>query len=140
MPTPFHTTRFVEFSDTDMAGIMHFSAFFRYMEAAEHQLLRNLGFSVYSEIAGNVVSFPRVAASCEYHSPARCEDVLEIDVYVRRVGMKSVTYGFEFSYHGRPVASGQMTSVCCRVPNGEKPTSIPIPDDVAEKLRQLAAD
>ena len=32
MPTPFHTSRFVEFADTDMAGIMHFSAFFRFME------------------------------------------------------------------------------------------------------------
>jgi hypothetical protein len=40
MPTPFHTSRFVEFSDTDMAGIMHFSAYFRYMEAAEHELRR----------------------------------------------------------------------------------------------------
>ena len=97
MSTPFHTTRLVEFSDTDMAGIMHFSAFFRYMEAAEHELLRSMGFSVYSEIDGHPVSFPRVAASCEYHSPARCEDVLEIDVTVQRVGEKSVTYGFAFS-------------------------------------------
>ena len=64
MPTSFRTSRLVEFSDTDMAGIMHFSAFFRYMEAAEHELLRNLGFSVYCEIDGVPISFPRVAASC----------------------------------------------------------------------------
>jgi 4-hydroxybenzoyl-CoA thioesterase/acyl-CoA thioester hydrolase len=140
MTTPFHTTRLVEFADTDMAGIMHFSAFFRYMEAAEHELLRSLGFSVYSEIGGDVVSFPRVAASCEFHSPARCEDVLEIDVTVRRVGTKSVTYGFAFSQQGRDVATGQMTSVCCRVPHGKAPVSIPIPDVVAEKLRKLASD
>jgi 4-hydroxybenzoyl-CoA thioesterase/acyl-CoA thioester hydrolase len=139
MPDAFHTSRFVEFSDTDMAGIMHFSAFFRYMEAAEHELLRNLGFSVYSEIDGDVVSFPRVAASCEFHSPARCEDVLEIDVTVHRVGTKSVTYRFAFSQHGRDVATGQMTSVCCRVPHGEPPVSIPIPEAVAGKLRKLVA-
>ena len=106
MPTPFHTSRFVEFSDTDMAGIMHFAAFFRFMEAAEHQLVRNLGFSVYSQVDGDVVSFPRVAATCEFHSPARCEDVLEIDVTVERVGTKSVTYRFAFSQHGRDVATG----------------------------------
>ena len=140
MAAPFKTSRLVEFADTDMAGIMHFSAFFRYMEAAEHELLRNLGFSVYSEIDGDVVSFPRVAASCEFHSPARCEDVLEIDVTVRRVGTKSVTYGFAFSQHGRDVAMGEMTSVCCRVPHGEAPISIAIPAVVAERLRQLAAN
>jgi 4-hydroxybenzoyl-CoA thioesterase/acyl-CoA thioester hydrolase len=121
-----------------MAGIMHFSAFFRYMEAAEHELLRSLGFSVYSEIDGVPVSFPRVAASCEYHSPARCEDVLEIDVTVRRVGTKSVTYGFHFWQHGRDVASGEMSSVCCRVPHGQPPVSIPIPEVIATKLRELA--
>jgi 4-hydroxybenzoyl-CoA thioesterase/acyl-CoA thioester hydrolase len=136
MPAHFHTSRMVEFSDTDMAGIMHFSAFFRYMEAAEHELLRSLGFSVYSEIDGDVVSFPRVAATCEFHSPARCEDVLDIDVTVERVGTKSVTYTFHFSQHGRDVADGKMTSVCCRVPHGKPPISIPIPRDFAEKLRQ----
>jgi acyl-CoA thioester hydrolase len=136
MPESFRTQRLVEFSDTDMAGIMHFSAFFRYMEAAEHELLRNLGLSVYSEVDGVPISFPRVAASCEYHSPARCEDVLEIDVTVRRVGTKSVTYGFQFWDNGRDVATGEMTSVCCRVEHGKPPVSIAIPEEVAAQLRQ----
>jgi 4-hydroxybenzoyl-CoA thioesterase/acyl-CoA thioester hydrolase len=138
MPTPFHTTRFVEFADTDMAGIMHFSAFFRFMEAAEHALLRSLGLSVFSAVGGDVVTFPRVAASCEFHSPARCEEVLEIDVTVDRVGTKSVTYRFAFSHGDRDVATGTMTSVCCRVPYGGTPISIPIPEEVAAKLRKLA--
>jgi 4-hydroxybenzoyl-CoA thioesterase/acyl-CoA thioester hydrolase len=138
MPTPFHTTRLVEFSDTDMAGIMHFSAYFRYMEAAEHELLRSIGLSVYSEIDGAAISFPRVAASCEYASPVRCEDVLDIDVRVERVGTKSVTYAFHFSDRGRDVAQGKMTSVCCRVEHGQPPVSIPIPDGFAAKLRNMA--
>jgi acyl-CoA thioester hydrolase len=66
--------------------------------------------------------------------------VLEIDVTVERVGTKSITYGFAFSQHGRDVATGTMTSVCCRVPHGEPPVSIPIPQVVASKLRELAAD
>jgi acyl-CoA thioester hydrolase len=139
MSSPFRTKRLVEFSDTDMAGIMHFSAFFRYMEAAEHELLRNLGFSVNSEVDGVPISFPRVAASCEYHSPARCEDVLEIDVTVRRVGTKSVTYGFQFWDNGRDVATGAMTSVCCRVEHGKPPVSIAIPEEVAKELRRYAS-
>lgn len=127
----------VEFSDTDMAGIMHFSAFFRYMEAAEHHLLRHLGFSVYTELDGDVVSFPRVAASCNFRSPARCEDILDIDVTISRVGTKSITYKFQFWQQGREVAIGEMTSVCCRVPHGEAPISIPIPQPLADKLHEL---
>lgn len=138
MPTPFRYSRFVEFADTDMAGIMHFSAFFRFMEAAEHALLRSLGLSVFNELGGAVVTFPRVAASCDFRSPAHCEDVLEIDVTVDRVGTKSVTYGFAFTHNGRDVAHGKMTSVCCRIVHGGPPVSIPIPEDVAAKLRKLA--
>jgi acyl-CoA thioester hydrolase len=138
MPTSYQTKRLVEFSDTDMAGIMHFSAYFRYMEAAEHELLRSIGLSVYTEIDGAAVSFPRVAASCNYSSPVRCENVLDIDVSVKRVGTKSVTYGFRFAHTGREVATGEMTSVCCRVVHGQPPVSMPIPDAFAQKLRQMA--
>jgi 4-hydroxybenzoyl-CoA thioesterase/acyl-CoA thioester hydrolase len=139
MPIPYRISRFVEFADTDMAGIMHFSAFYRFMEGAEHALLRHLGFSVFNEAGGEVITFPRVKASCEFHSPARCEEVLDIDVTVNRVGTKSVTYGFAFSHRGRDVATGEMTSVCCRIPHGGTPMSIPIPDAMGDKLRAMAA-
>jgi 4-hydroxybenzoyl-CoA thioesterase/acyl-CoA thioester hydrolase len=135
---PFRTTRFVEFSDTDMAGIVHFSAFFRYMEGAEHALLRSLGYSVWAELGGEVITFPRVAASCQYRAPAHCEETLDIDVSVRRIGTKSVTYGFHFSHEGRDLATGEMTAVCCRIPHGGSPISIPIPEEMADKLRALA--
>jgi acyl-CoA thioesterase FadM len=43
----FHWRRRVEFAETDMAGIAHFSSFIIYMEQAEHALLRSLGTSVF---------------------------------------------------------------------------------------------
>lgn len=139
MATPFRTSRRVEFSDTDMAGIMHFAAYFRYMEAAEHEFLRSLGFGVYSEIDGANITFPRVAAKCDYHSPIRFEQLLDIDVTVVRVGTKSVTYGFLLTHEGRKVASGELTSVCCQVEHGQSPVSIAIPTEIAARLRGLAA-
>jgi 4-hydroxybenzoyl-CoA thioesterase/acyl-CoA thioester hydrolase len=138
MATPFYTSRLVEFADTDMAGIIHFSAYFRYMESAEHELLRSLGYSVYTEIDGVPVSFPRVAAACEYDAPAKCEDSLDIAVTVRHVGQTSITYGFDFSDQGRDVAHGTMTSVCCKVPHGQPPESMPIPEALAKELKLLA--
>jgi acyl-CoA thioester hydrolase len=138
MSTPFYTSRLVEFAHTDMAGIIHFSAYFAYMESAEHELLRSLGFSVYTEVDGIPISFPRVAASCEFDSPARCEDTLDIAVTVRHVGNTSITYGFDFSDNGRDVAHGTMTSVCCKVEHGKPPESMPIPAALAKELRLLA--
>ena len=135
MSTPFRTTRMVEFHDTDMAGIMHFASFFVYMESAEHELYRSLGMSIHSIVEDEHISFPRVSARCEYSSPARCEEILDIDVAVTRLGAKSVTYEFRFTREGAEVATGSMTSVCCRVRPGHPPISRPIPMEIADQLR-----
>ena len=134
MSQPFRTTRMVEFHDTDMAGIMHFASFFCYMESAEHELLRSLGLSINSMFDGAPVSFPRVSASCEYRAPARCEEILDVEVAIKRLGAKSIAYTFHFRHGERLVAEGAMTSVCCIMRPGHRPESIPIPGDVAEKL------
>ncbi|HEX6961422.1 MAG TPA: thioesterase family protein [Lacipirellula sp.] len=139
MPEPFHTSRLVEFHDTDMAGIMHFASFFVYMESAEHELLRSLGLSVHSRLEDEHISFPRVSASCDYVSPARCEEVLDIAVTVTRIGAKSVTYEFHFTRAGEEIATGRMTAVCCNVFPGKAPESRPIPADAVEKLKTYAA-
>ncbi len=136
MPEPFRTTRLVEFHDTDMAGIMHFASFFQYMESAEHELIRTAGFSVHGKIDGATLSFPRVAASCEFHSPALSEDILEIAVSLTRIGNKSLQYQMEFSIDGRKVASGKITSVCCRIEPGQPLVSVPLPAEIKEKLGQ----
>src|SRR4029079_19223551 len=92
MSTSFVTTRRVEFSDTDAAGIVHFVTFFRMMEQAEHELRRSLGLSVVRHDAEEKLSWPRVSAGGDCQSAARCEDVLEIEVRIARLGDKSITY------------------------------------------------
>jgi acyl-CoA thioester hydrolase len=139
MAEPFRTSRLVEFHDTDMAGIMHFASFFHYMESAEHEFLRSLGLSIHTTIDGELVSFPRVATSCQFKSPARCEEILDISIHISRLGSKSITYDFEFQIEGREVATGQITCVCCRVVPGEALQPMAIPADVVEKLRPYAA-
>jgi acyl-CoA thioesterase FadM len=60
MPVVFRTTRRIEFADTDMAGIVHFANFFRFMEAAECEFLRERGLSVAMEWEGETLGFPRL--------------------------------------------------------------------------------
>jgi 4-hydroxybenzoyl-CoA thioesterase/acyl-CoA thioester hydrolase len=135
MSEPFRYQRRVEFRDTDAAGIVHFSVFFNYMEEAECALLRDLGMNVVMTDADGSFSFPRVAVRCDYRAPLRFGDVATIEVSVVRLGESSVTYGFDFSLDGQPLAAGEVTAVCCRL-NG-KPRPMPIPADVAAKLAKL---
>jgi YbgC/YbaW family acyl-CoA thioester hydrolase len=130
------TTRRVEFCDTDMAGIAHFSNFFRWMEAAEVEYLRARGLSVKMQWEGQLIGFPRVAATCDYLAPARFEDLLEIAATLERVGDKSVTYAFEVSCGGRKLAAGKVTSVCCRVIDESHYESMSIPASYRARLEQ----
>jgi acyl-CoA thioester hydrolase len=138
MSTIFRTTRRVEFSDTDAAGMMHFVAFFRMMEQAEHELLRSVGLSVVMHDDGGQMSWPRVVARCEFAAAARFEDVLEIEVRIARLGQRSLTYAHRFLRAGQLLASGEVTSVCCHIREGARPESMPIPSMFAEKLRPFA--
>ena len=114
----FHTTRRIEFADTDMAGIVHFANFFRFMEAAEVEFLRSRGLSVSMPWDGGRIGFPRVAASCDFVRPVTFQDVVDVAVSIVKIGRKSVTYGFEFRKDGDVLAEGQVSSVCCRVGPG----------------------
>ena len=131
----FTTTRRVEFGDTDMAGIMHFSNFFRFMEVAETQFLNARGLSVtWAADAGGRFGFPRVSATCDYTRPARFQDDLTIGVTVEKVGTKSVTYRFDFSHDGQPVATGRITAVYCKTVPPHGLEALPIPPDLRAKL------
>lgn len=134
MAVPFHTTRRVEFCHTDAAGIAHFAAFFQFMEQAEHELLRSRDLSVFMNDDQGIISWPRVAARCEFQSAARFEDVLDIEVSISRLGEKSITYGFQFRLEGTDVASGELTAVCCRMTDQAPPQPIAIPQWFREKL------
>jgi YbgC/YbaW family acyl-CoA thioester hydrolase len=132
----FRTTRRVEFGDTDMAGIVHFANFFRFMEAAECEFLRMRGLSVKMNWEGQAIGFPRVSASCDYVKPARFEDVLDIAVRIDRIGKKSVTYAFEFLRGGEVIASGKVTSVCCLVLPDNQIEGIEIPAGYRTRLQE----
>jgi YbgC/YbaW family acyl-CoA thioester hydrolase len=131
---PFHTGRRVEFCDTDMAGIVHFSNFFRFMESAEVEFLRARGLSVRQTWEGEEIGFPRVSATCDYLSPARFQDVLDVEVAIEKVGSKSVTFAFAFSCQGRLIARGHITSVCCRIRADHSLESFDIPASYRARL------
>jgi acyl-CoA thioester hydrolase len=137
MPTDFSITRRIQFSETDMAGIVHFSNFYKMMEEVEHAFFRSVGLSVSMQHDGLHVGWPRVSAACEFFGPLRFEDELELRMRVVRVGEKSFSYEVDFLVQGRRIAIGKTTSVCCSIEDaGMK--SIPIPPEIREKLTGAA--
>ena len=136
MAHEYRTRRRIEFADTDMAGIAHFSRFYVFMEQAEHEFLRSLGLTVHGgkDGEGNVIGWPRLAASCTFSAPAHFEEEMEIHLIVRRRGHKSVTYECRFTMGDTDIARGELTAVCCRCNPGEPMRAIAIPPDIADRI------
>ncbi len=132
----FRTKRRIEFADTDMAGIVHFARFFVFMETAEHEFLRSLGTSVAAKLDNLPHGWPRLAVSCEYLSPAKFEEVLDIHLIVARKGNKSMTYKFEFRRGETLIARGQVSTACCVFYPDGKLKAIPIPDFIADQIQE----
>jgi YbgC/YbaW family acyl-CoA thioester hydrolase len=133
----FHYGRRVQFSETDMAGIAHFSAFFRFMEEAEHALWRAAGLSIGA--AEKTGGWPRVSAAFDYKSPLRFEDEFDVLVYLAEITRRSIRYGFTITRGNALVGTGTMTAVCTRKEDGQL-RAVDLPADVVERLRAVAGD
>jgi YbgC/YbaW family acyl-CoA thioester hydrolase len=139
MAYEFQVTRRVEFFETDMAGIMHFSNYFRFMESAEGEFLRSLGYSVVLSRNGLDVGLPRVHAECDYSAPLRFEDEVGVHLLVEKKTARSLSYQFRFYLLNGPnppcpVARGRVTAVCVARQKDGSMKAVPIPAMLADKI------
>jgi YbgC/YbaW family acyl-CoA thioester hydrolase len=136
--SPFVYRRRVQFAETDMAGIVHFSNYYRYMEEAEHAWFRSLGLSIMQTWPdGTVIGWPRVRSACSYEAPARYDDEIEIRVHVSRKGVKSLTLEFEFRRGETRLARGTLKTVCCIIEHGQELKSIEIPPAYGDMIQEM---
>jgi len=132
----FKYRRRVQFAETDLAGIVHFSAMFRYLEEAEHAMWRAAGLTIAER--NSDIGWPRLGAALEFRNPLRFEE--EFEVWVRIAALKTRTLEYEFTIVRGPtvIAVGTMTSVCVRKqPNGTM-RAAEIPAEISERLQAVA--
>jgi len=145
MPHEFTLSHRVEFSETDMAGIVHFANFYRMMENTEHAFFRSLGFGIHGHEAGATTGWPRVNASCEFLKPLRFEEIVDIQLLVAEVRTRSIRYAFRFwksDAGGRvEIARGTMTAVCATVDKTTgKLGAVQIPEAISAAIQPAPAE
>ncbi len=144
LPSTFHFThrRLVEFADTDLAGIMHFANFFRFVECAEHAFFRSLGHRVHTTDGNAHQGWPRIDVACSYHKPARFEQTLEIGLRIQEVRTNSLSYKFWITVAGDPtralLATGAFSIIHVEIDTAAHTIrKAPIPPALREKLEAL---
>ena len=131
----FTYNRRVHFSETDMAGIVHFSVYFRYMEEAEHALWRAADLEIDQiETTGG---WPRVSAGFDYKTPLRFGDVFDVAVRIGSVTRRSFRYDFTFTRDGNPVGNGFIVAVCSSKEGGRL-HAVDVPHEMIARLKSAA--
>src|SRR5438067_13802781 len=86
--------------DVDAAGIIFYGSYIRFFEIAETELFRAVGLPygvVFDELN---IWLPRVHLECDFHRAAQLDDLLEVSVYVGKVGRTSMRLNFEVRRKG----------------------------------------
>lgn len=90
----FRFRRRVEFAETDMAGIAHFTNYYKWVEAAEAALFEHLGVPLASQANGNLRGWPRVRAEARFKAPVHFSDTVEVELRVMAVDDRRLTFAF----------------------------------------------
>ena len=123
----------VRWGDVDAARIIFYGAYIRFFEFAETELFRTVGLP-YSVMFDELdVWLPRAHLECDFRSAAQLDDLLEVSVYVGRIGTKSLRLNFEVRRKGEPelVAEAHFVLVSVRRDTFE---TVIVPEELKRRL------
>ena len=123
----------VRWGDVDAARIIFYGAYIRFFEFAETELFRAVGLP-YSVMFDELdVWLPRAHLECDFLSAAQLDDLLEVSVYVGRIGTKSLRLNFEVRRKNEPqlVAEAHFVLVSVRRDTFE---TVAVPEELKSRL------
>lgn len=82
-------------ADTDAAGIVYFSHFFRFVEQAEEELFRASGRDRQTVLTDCGIWMPRVEAFAKFENPIRNGMPIRVRLTPEMKGSKAIRYTFE---------------------------------------------
>src|SRR5690349_9681936 len=128
----------VRWGDVDAARIIFYGSYIRFFEIAETELFRAVGMpygKVFDELD---IWLPRVHLECDFKRAAQLDDLLEVSVYVGKIGTTSLWLNFEVRRKGDDgkteealIATAHFVLVSVR---RESLEPIPLPEELRHAL------
>jgi acyl-CoA thioester hydrolase len=123
----------VRWGDVDAARIIFYGAYIRFFEFAETELFRAVGLP-YSVMFDELdVWLPRAHIECDFRHAAQLDDLLEVSVFIGRIGTKSLRLNFDVRRKGEDqiIAEAHFVLVSVRRDTFE---TVPLPDELKRRL------
>ncbi len=138
LPQRFRVREYVRWGDIDQAGIICYGAYVRFFEIAETEFFRAVGFP-YSKLFEQFDFWlPRVQLHFDFRRPALLDDLLEVEIWVGRIGQSSLRLEFCVrKVEGEITAEGYEVVVAIDRKNFQ---SIRVPAELVTALAPYRAD
>ncbi|MDQ3584525.1 MAG: acyl-CoA thioesterase [Acidobacteriota bacterium] len=133
-PWKFRIEERVRWGDVDAARIIFYGAYIRFFEFAETELFRAVGLPYGRMFDQLDVWLPRAHLECDFRQAAQLDDLLEVSVYVGRVGTKSLRLNFEVRRKGEAPLVAEAHFVLVAVRRGTF-ASVPVPEELKQRLK-----
>lgn len=127
-------SRMAQFSDSDAAGIVHFSRIACFVEEAEHSFLEGAGYPVQLQNP-EAYRWPRVQFQASFNRPILPFETVSVELYPGYVGTSSILWKWSIWKKNipDPMMVGEMKTVCC-FQRGGRIEKARLPDDLRALL------
>lgn len=126
----------VYYEDTDMAGVVYYANYLKYMERGRTEALRALGIDQGRLKAETGVVFLVTRVEIDYRRPAMFDDLLTVETTATAVGRASVAMAQRVLRDGATLAEAAVRLAAV----GANGRAAPIPGAVRTALARLAGD
>lgn len=128
-----------------MAGLVHFSNLFKYMEIAERDFFEAAGLELIRTIPGELLGWPRARAECKFSAPLRFGETIDIHLAVQHIKDRSIDYRFRIFRRdpdgGRTqAAKGHMSTIFARLCENGELRSLELPADLRERITKASGE
>jgi len=120
----------VYYEDTDLAGIVYYANYLKFIERARSELLRELGIDQAAMKAGAGVVFAVRQLRADYLAPARYDDLLSVETRVLKTAGARVVLGQAVLRGEEKLFDSEVTIVALRADGAPAR----LPGEVRQKL------
>ena len=126
----------VHWVDTDVAGVMHFTNYFRYFEACEEEFYRSIFLPFNDTRAKYGITFPRVEAHCTYKTACRFDDNFDVTMRLGEIAEKTITWEFQAIRQDDGKVAAEGCIKCISVNSEWK--AVPLPKEIVQVIQEGA--
>ena len=128
-----------------MAGLVHFSNFFKYMETAERDFFEAAGVDLIRTKPCELVGWPRARAECKFSAPLRFRDTIDIHLAVKSVKDRAIDYQFRIFRRNKDgsrtqAGKGHMTTILAKLDESGELQSTELSDDLRKRICEAPAE